>query len=154
MKIVIQTQTYENYGAHDHEGDGPVPQHWKPKGGDTFICTAKPWDSEALKNIVQVGDDMFRDEIISILFLDEAEYKLEDHCADYQRPVYIEKGTDVWMASRRYLDEWTDIWVRETWIIGKGQCREMFNQEFSKLTSPTREDFLSWDEFQAEEAAA
>jgi len=37
MKIVIYTQVRENYGAHDWDGEGQCPQHWKCKGGNTFI---------------------------------------------------------------------------------------------------------------------
>jgi hypothetical protein len=37
MKIVIQTQIRENYGAHDWDGKGECPQRWKFKGGDTYV---------------------------------------------------------------------------------------------------------------------
>lgn len=34
MKIVLYTQCFENYGAHDWSGEGACPQYWKAKGGD------------------------------------------------------------------------------------------------------------------------
>jgi hypothetical protein len=34
--LVIQTQVYENYGAHAWEGEGECPQYWKPKGGSEY----------------------------------------------------------------------------------------------------------------------
>ena len=37
MKIVIQTQVRENYGAHDWDGEGACPQYWKFKGGDVYV---------------------------------------------------------------------------------------------------------------------
>ena len=37
MKLVIQTQIQENYGAHDWNGEGECPQYWKFKGGDTYL---------------------------------------------------------------------------------------------------------------------
>lgn len=37
MKIVIATQVYENYGAHDWDGKGECPQYWKAKGGSEYI---------------------------------------------------------------------------------------------------------------------
>jgi hypothetical protein len=37
MKIVIQTQVKENYGAHDWDGKGECPQYWKFKGGNTYV---------------------------------------------------------------------------------------------------------------------
>lgn len=33
MMLVIETQVYENYGAHDWDGIGECPQYWKAKGG-------------------------------------------------------------------------------------------------------------------------
>jgi len=36
MMLVISTQVYENYGAHDWDGQGECPQYWKPKGGSEY----------------------------------------------------------------------------------------------------------------------
>ena len=36
-KLLISTQYYENYGAHDWEGEGPCPQYWKAKGGSDYV---------------------------------------------------------------------------------------------------------------------
>ena len=36
MMLVISTQVYENYGAHDWDGEGECPQYWKPKGGSEY----------------------------------------------------------------------------------------------------------------------
>ena len=37
MKLYIQTQTQENYGAHDWDGEGACPQYWKFKGGSEYF---------------------------------------------------------------------------------------------------------------------
>ena len=37
MKLVINTQHRENYGAHDWDGKGACPQYWKYKGGETYV---------------------------------------------------------------------------------------------------------------------
>lgn len=37
MKLVIQTQYQENYGAHAWSGEGECPQYWKNKGGSTYV---------------------------------------------------------------------------------------------------------------------
>lgn len=37
MKLIIDTQYRENYGAHDWNGEGVCPQYWKNKGGSTFV---------------------------------------------------------------------------------------------------------------------
>ena len=36
-KLLIQTQVYENYGAHDWDGVGECPQYWKAKGGNDYV---------------------------------------------------------------------------------------------------------------------
>ena len=36
-KLLITTQVYENYGAHDWEGVGTCPQYWKAKGGSDYV---------------------------------------------------------------------------------------------------------------------
>ena len=39
VKLVLNTQYMENYSAHDWDGKGECPQHWKPKGGSTYVVT-------------------------------------------------------------------------------------------------------------------
>jgi hypothetical protein len=36
-KLLITTQTYENYGAHDWDGQGECPSYWKAKGGSDYV---------------------------------------------------------------------------------------------------------------------
>jgi hypothetical protein len=36
FRIVIWTQTRENYGAHSWDGTGECPQHWKSKCGSEY----------------------------------------------------------------------------------------------------------------------
>ncbi len=36
-KLLITTQVYENYGAHDWDGKGECPQYWKAKGGSDYV---------------------------------------------------------------------------------------------------------------------
>lgn len=36
-KLLIITQVYENYGAHDWDGEGECPQYWKAKGGNEYV---------------------------------------------------------------------------------------------------------------------
>jgi len=37
MKLLVTTQVYENYGAHDWDGTGECPQYWKAKGGNDYV---------------------------------------------------------------------------------------------------------------------
>ena len=36
-KLLITTQTKENYAAHDWDGEGICPEYWKFKGGSDYI---------------------------------------------------------------------------------------------------------------------
>ena len=36
-KLLILTQVYENYAAHDWDGKGECPQYWKAKGGCDYV---------------------------------------------------------------------------------------------------------------------
>lgn len=37
MRLFIQTQCEENYGAHAWDGTGECPQYWKMKGGSEYV---------------------------------------------------------------------------------------------------------------------
>jgi hypothetical protein len=45
MKLHIQTQVQENYGAHNWDGEGECPQRWKFKGGSDYMVAL-----DAVKN--------------------------------------------------------------------------------------------------------
>jgi len=49
FRIVVTTQYYENYGAHDWDGNGKCPQYWKAKGGSQFSIPL------SLQQVVNLG---------------------------------------------------------------------------------------------------
>jgi len=53
MKIVIQTQIKENYGAHNWDGEGECPQYWKFKGGETYIVP--DLSEEQVAQVIELG---------------------------------------------------------------------------------------------------
>lgn len=61
MKLVITTQVRENYGAHDWDGTGSVPQYWKFKGGSEYIV-------DDIEHFVAIDDDFFAKNIKSIVY--------------------------------------------------------------------------------------
>lgn len=61
MKLVIITQLRENYGAHDWDGTGSVPQYWKNKGGSQYIV-------DDIEHFVAIDDDFFAKNIKSIVY--------------------------------------------------------------------------------------
>jgi hypothetical protein len=60
MKLVIITQVRENYGAHDWDGVGPVPQYWKNKGGSEYIL-------DDLEHYLSINDDFFTKKVRMIV---------------------------------------------------------------------------------------
>lgn len=36
-KLLITTQVYENYGAHDWDGTGECPVHWQAQGSMAYV---------------------------------------------------------------------------------------------------------------------
>jgi hypothetical protein len=52
VKLVIETQYNENYGAHNWNGEGECPQYWKSKGGSTYVVENFVPDFDDLSNQV------------------------------------------------------------------------------------------------------
>jgi hypothetical protein len=69
MKLLIQTQVYENYGAHDWDGKGECPQYWKAKGGNDYVVKNfqgnDTYAVTVLRNKIEQQNDFFRECIIS-----------------------------------------------------------------------------------------
>jgi len=70
MKLHIQTQTQENYSAHDWDGKGVCPQYWKFKGGnDYFVKNIKNNDEAttavmALRSQIEENSEFYKEHII------------------------------------------------------------------------------------------
>jgi hypothetical protein len=69
MKLLIQTQVYENYGAHDWDGTGSCPQYWKAKGGNDYVVKKFKGDPTtavmALRTQVEGDTEGYRENIVS-----------------------------------------------------------------------------------------
>ena len=68
-KLLITTQVYENYGAHDWDGVGECPQYWKAKGGNDYVVKRinvnKVTETVmALRGKIEQDNDGFRETII------------------------------------------------------------------------------------------
>ena len=73
MKLHINTQYMENYGAHDWDGEGLCPQRWKFKGGEDYfyqLGAVEPSEEhlaelvEALRSRVEWSDEGSRSYIV------------------------------------------------------------------------------------------
>ena len=69
MKLLIQTQLFENYGAHDWDGKGECPQYWKAKGGNDYVVKNFQGDENQtvtiLRKKIEQQNDFFRECMIS-----------------------------------------------------------------------------------------
>ena len=65
MRILIETQYMENYGAHDWDGKGECPQYWKFKGGNEVILEVEGFrfGSEFAEKNAEMIIDSIRDKI-------------------------------------------------------------------------------------------
>ena len=96
MKIVIQTQIRENYGAHAWDGEGECPQRWKCKGGNTYIVSdvtleqsqdATFWNE--IESLVSSDDDYWNEYVLDSRLVDDVDFVEGDHVAPWESPTYI-----------------------------------------------------------------
>ena len=89
-KLLITTQVYENYGAHDWDGVGQCPQYWKAKGGNDYVVKKfkdlnKVTETVmALRSQIECDNEGFREtiigwEIVSDKYLTEFEQSQLDY---------------------------------------------------------------------------
>lgn len=85
-KLLITTQVYENYGAHDWDGTGEVPQYWKAKGGSDYFVENFNGDSSptgpAMMSVwsqVERSNEYFRETIIDSRVVED------DYLTEFER---------------------------------------------------------------------
>ena len=88
-KLLISTQYYENYGAHDWEGVGECPQYWKPKGGSEYVVKKFKGDATtavmALRGQIEADNDHFKENIIDFrIVADDYLTEFEQDQLDYE----------------------------------------------------------------------
>ena len=94
MKAIVQTQHMENYGAHDWDGQGECPQYWKPKGGNTYIFNCSIEDNMNPEWWARVEaaccskSEYFEEYSIGETVVDDVDFNVADHCAEWDAPYY------------------------------------------------------------------
>lgn len=67
-KLLITTQVYENYGAHDWDGQGECPEYWKAKGGNDYVVRKFTGDATVavmcLRAQIESDNHAFRETVI------------------------------------------------------------------------------------------
>jgi hypothetical protein len=89
MKLVIRTQVKENYGAHTWEGEGECPQHWKFKGGQTFVVenvdqyAGRCHPYVELLDLIEFADEYYEEYVIESSEIEDSELYCEEWEQDY-----------------------------------------------------------------------
>ena len=101
MKLLIQTQVYENYGAHDWDGTGQCPQYWKAKGGNDYVVKKFKGDPTtavmALRTQVEGDTEGYRENIINWeIVADDYLTEFEQSQLEYEGQIMFPARELVW----------------------------------------------------------
>lgn len=109
MKIVIQTQVKENYGAHDWDGEGECPQYWKFKGGSTYVVPNLSVEQTlrvtevglpTLTALIEERTDSYEEYILDWSILDDD----AEVCEPWENPFELTWEAGRWVARRVILN--------------------------------------------------
>jgi hypothetical protein len=125
MMFVIRTQFMENYGAHDWDGTGTCPQHWKMKGGSEYKITgvdvtADPQDYINIAG-VEFNDIGAREYIVSYSF------ESDDYLSDFEKSQLKYDG-EIYFCEP-YLS-WAEM---EDQVLNSSSTEIVFNREVKEL---------------------
>ncbi len=100
-KLLIETQVYENYGAHDWDGEGACPQRWKAKGGGDYVVKKFRGDATvavmALRGQIEQDNEHFRETIINFrIVADDYLTEFEQSQLDYEGKITYPANELVW----------------------------------------------------------
>ena len=91
MKLLIQTQVYENYGAHDWEGVGAYPQYWKAKGGNDYVVKKFKGDATTavmcLRTQIECDNEHIKESIVDFRVV------ADDYLTEFERSQLEYDGT-------------------------------------------------------------
>ena len=145
MKLVIQTQSKENYGAHDWDGKGECPQYWKYKGGDTYIIDVTIQEAQdpafygAVAKCIEHYSDYSEEYIISEELVDDIDFKESNFVEEWDSPIYAIKLSDrVELACRqiaREFDMSSTPFGDRFWAQGPDGRSKMSLMTFEKETA-------------------
>ena len=114
MMLVIRTQVYENYGAHDWDGTEPCPQYWKAKGGSEYKILGVPMDANFEQVVMAAGvtrfDNYFEESVI------DWSIENDDYLSDFEKDQFAElKIVDIPDGVNWEVEEYDgNEWIAET----------------------------------------
>jgi len=100
-KLMITTQVYENYGAHDWDGKNECPQYWKAKGGSDYVVKKFKGDATmavmCLRAQIESDNDHYRETVIDFrLVKDDYLTEFEQSQLDYEGKIRYGAKELVW----------------------------------------------------------
>ena len=107
MQLLITTQTQENYGAHDWDGEGACPQYWKFKGGQDYKyslgSTLRNADTiqeivEYFRPRIEEDNEYYRNHIIGY------EVVADDYLTEFEQSQLEYEGRIAYPATRLELE--------------------------------------------------
>ena len=107
MQLLITTQTQENYGAHDWDGEGACPQYWKFKGGQDYkyALGSTLRNAETIQEIVEYfrprieeDNEFYRNHIIGY------EVVADDYLTEFEQSQLEYEGRIAYPATRLELE--------------------------------------------------
>ena len=110
MKIVIQTQVKENYGAHNWDGEGECPQYWKFKGGSTYVVpNLTPEQATRVREVglptltalIEERSDSYEEYILDWSVRDDD----AEVCEPWETPFELSWEQGCWVARRVILND-------------------------------------------------
>ena len=161
MKLVIQTQHRENYGAHDWDGEGECPQYWKMKGGNTYIIKnvtslAVAMEGESNLSDLLTNSDEYSEEYIIDCTIEENDAVV---CEEWETPYILKFDTDIkrWRCTRTFSYLRSEFLEKqESWLVLPKNQREDYRALYLMENGDTGigEDFLeSWFKMNESEMA-
>ena len=100
MKLVINTQFRENYGAHDWDGKGECPQYWKNKGGDTYVVEVSLAEAQdpaiyaAVEKCIEHSSDYSEEYIIGQHLVDDCDFDPSTLVPEWETIIYARLSID------------------------------------------------------------
>ena len=108
MQLLITTQTQENYGAHDWDGEGACPQYWKFKGGIDYkydlgsVMRSTVVLAEIVEHFrseIEEDNDYYRNHIIGF------EVVADDYLTEFEQSQLEYDGSITYPAKRLIMKE-------------------------------------------------
>jgi hypothetical protein len=119
--LVIYTQYKENYGAHAWDGEGKAPQHWKNKGGSTYVY----------EDVTPYREKKIRENGIPALSI------FLSHEDDYSSESII--GYKIMPKDEKYAEDWETVYKltlsNHRWLYRRRKAGSLMAKELLPFTT-------------------